>query len=341
MKRSLTLLTACVALIALPAGASAQIQVAPPGGDAYRDPVVLGSTASPLPLSPGVVGFDADTTNYTTEDSDPIFAGGGEYNICGPAGAESVFGKTVWSVFYTNRTGRIDITAAGYDAVIGLHSFDSPSDATSTPGPCTDRIAGRIESFPRDNLPTVKKNHWYAVQVGGYRNPQTGAIAGGPVEVALELLPPERVEGDAILTWREARGGIKVTSIKVDGPTGGRASIRCVRKACGKSQSIRNPKASAVFAKQIAKVDPGAKSDDGKFVPAAKPKGTVRMATTNAFKGRTVKNGSRLLVIVSAEDQIGQAFFWDVKGNAAGTKNLGCVEPGGSAVQRRGTCDGR
>ena len=41
-------------------------------------------------------------------------------------------------------------------------------------------------------------------------------------------------------------------------------------------------------------------------------------------------------MIVLAEDQIGQAFFWDVKKNAAGAKNIGCVEPGGSRIQRQG-----
>ena len=42
---------------------------------------------------------------------------------------------------------------------------------------------------PRDNLPTVKRGNIYAVQVGGFRDPQTGEFAGGPLEVDFELLP--------------------------------------------------------------------------------------------------------------------------------------------------------
>jgi hypothetical protein len=138
------------------------------------------------------------------------------------------------------------------------------------------------------------------------------------------------------------RGGIRVTSVKVSGPRGGAAGISCLRKRCGRQQIIRNttPK---VFGQPIAKLDPSgkAKPAGGKFVPAAKEKDTVRYAASTAFRGRTVKNGSRLLVVVLAEDQIGAAFSWDVKGNAAGAKTLGCIEPDGESVQRKGTCDGR
>jgi hypothetical protein len=342
MKLLRTLSTVCaLTALASPAAASAQVQAPPPAGDAYRNPIILSNATSPLELSPSIVGFDADTTNYTTEDSDSIFEGGGEYNICGPPGRESAYGKTVWSVFYTNRTGRIDITAAGFDAVIGLHRFRSPADIRPIPGSCTDRIAGRIESFPREGLPTVAKNSWYAVQVGGYRNPADGSIAGGPLEVAIELLPPERVQGDAILTWRSVSGGIKVTSVKVDGPNGSVAGISCLRKKCGRQQIVQNPKPAGVFARALAKVDPSAKSAGGKYKPAARNDAPVRMSAKSVFKGRTIKNGARLLVLIFAQDQIGQAFYWDVKNNAAGTKTLGCVEPGGTRVQRTGTCDGR
>jgi hypothetical protein len=341
MKLFRILLTVCAALLVVPAAASAQLQVPPPQGDQYRDPVVLGNTGSPLPLTPGVVGFDADTTNYTTEDQDPIFEGGGEYNVCGPPGAESVFGKTIWSVFYTNRTGRVDITAAGFDGVIGLHRFRSPQDARSIAGPCTDRIAGRIESFPRDNLPTVDKGGWYAVQVGGYRNPQTGEFAGGPLEVAIELLPPEQIIADAGLTWRPTSGGVRVTLVRVDGPQGSVARISCVRRSCGR-QTVNNPKPVGVFAK--TSFVRGLKSSGGdKYTPAKASDKPVRMATRNVFRGKKIPNGARLMVSVTSQsdDQIGQVFFWDVRNNAAGAKTLRCVNPGSSRLRTVGTCDGR
>jgi hypothetical protein len=316
-KLSLTLLALALALLALPGAALAQ------GSDNMADAPVL---ANPLPPSPSVLGFQTDTTNFTLEPN--------EFNQCG----NSIYGKTMWSLFSVNRTGRIDVTAAGIDSVIAVNQVTNQG---LVGGPCTDRLLGNIESFSRDNLPTVKKGGVYALQVGGFQS-QNGSIAGGPVDVNVELLPPQQVQGDAILTWRSTRGGIKVTSVKVSGPRGSGALITCLRKKCGKDQVIRNPKLKGVFAKPIAKEAPSsAKSaSGGKTKPKPVDRSQVTLAATSGFKGRTVKNGSRLLVVVLGEDQIGQAFFWDVKKNAAGAKSLGCVEPGGDTIQKPGTCDG-
>jgi hypothetical protein len=325
MKLYRTLLAACAALMVLPAVASAQSSVPPPGGDNIGDAIpVRPQNSSFLPLTPGVLGFSADTTNYTTE--------AGEFDACG----NSTYGKTIWSLFAVNRTGRIDITAAGYDSVLAL----LPLSRTGVPqsGPCTDRLAGRIESFPRDNLPTVKKGNVYAVQVGGFRGAD-GNFAGGPLEVDFELLPPENVQGDAILTWRSARGGVRITSIRVSGPRGSQAVISCARRSCGRRQTVRNPKAVGVFAK--ATVGNRPLSGD-KYQPAKVSDKPIRMATTSVFRGRTIRNGTRLIVRVEAQndDQIGQVFFWDVRGNAAGAKSLGCVNPGSTRMRRVGTCTG-
>jgi hypothetical protein len=331
MKLTRTLTTACaLMLLALPATASAQGGP----GDNYLDAIPLG-TLQPSPSVVGVPGID--TTNYTTEGPGGSFGSGGEFNQCG----NSAYGKTFWSYFTVNRTGRIDITASGFDAVIGLASFESPQNAVPPAGgPCVDRLSGRIESFPRDNLPTVAKGGFYAIQVGGFQDPGSGAIAGGPLDIAVELLPPERVQGDAILTWRSARGGVRVSSIRVTGPRGSAARVRCLRKSCGRQQIIENPKLTGAFANPIAKVNPAARSSSGpKFKPLARNRAKVRKAAT-AFRGRTVKNGARLEVLVVGLDQIGQAFFWDIRGNAAGAKQLGCVEPGSTRIQRQGTCDG-
>jgi hypothetical protein len=325
MKQFWTLLAVCAGLLALPAAASAQSAVPPPGGDNQTDAIpVRPANSTFLPLTPGVLGFSADTTNYTTEPN--------EFDACG----QSTYGKTIWSVFAVNRTGRIDITAAGYDSVLALLPVTNNGVGS---GPCTDRLAGRIESFPRDNLPTVKKGNVYAVQIGGFRDP-AGNFAGGQLEADFELLPPERVQGDAILTWRQARGGIRVTSIKVDGPQGSEAKIACVRGSCGKSQTVKNPKAVGVFAK--ATVGGNKPLSGDKYQPAKVSDTPIRMATRSVFRGRTIRNGARLQVVVSAQndDQIGQVFFWDVRGNAAGAKSLGCVNPGSSKVRKIGTCTG-
>lgn len=313
-------LAACLLAVAFPSSALAQGGP----GDNIADAIVM-QNGQPLPLSPQVIGIqNINTSNYTTEP--------GEFNRCG----NSIYGKTMWSLFRVNRTGRIDVTAAGFDSVIAINRI---ANDRLQGGPCTDRLSGRIESFPRDNLPTVKKGGVYALQVGGFQS--GGAFAGGPLDVNTELLRPERVQGDAILTWRSVRGGVRVQSIKVDGPNGSAAGITCLRKRCGRRQIIRNPKPQGVFARLIAKAAPeSARSAGRKTVPPARNRAQVRLSTKTAFRGRKVRNGARLLVIVLAEDQIGQAFYWDVKRNAAGAKNIGCVEPGGSRVQRQGTCDG-
>jgi hypothetical protein len=331
MRLTRTVFAALAALLLLPAAALAQ---AGPG-DRYQDPIVLGTSSQPLPITPAVVGFNVDTTNYTTQDGDPIFGGGPEFNACG----QSAYGKTAWSIFYTNRTGRVDITAAGFDAVIGLASFASPQNAVPAGGPCVDRRSGNIESFPRDNLPTVQKGGWYAIQVGGYQG-QGGAFAGGPLEVNVELLPPEQLIADAGLTWKSTRGGVKVTSVRVDGPQGSVAAIGCIRKKCGRDQTVRNPKPVGVFSRTLAKVDPS--STGKKLEPAKASDAPVRMATKNVFKGRTIPNGGRLAVVVLSQnaDQIGQIFFWDVRNNAAGAKNIQCVEPDGKKFRAQGKCTG-
>lgn len=315
-----TLLALTVALCALPAAASAQ------SDNLANAPVLGGAALSP---SPSVLGFNADTTNFSLEQ--------GEFNQCG----NSTYGKTLWALFRTDRAGRIDVTTAGIDSVIAINTVNRNGGLVG--GPCSDRLSGRVESFPRDDLPTVAKGGTYALQVGGFQHPD-GSVEGGAVEVDLELLPPERVQGDAILTWRSVRGGIRVTSIKVDGPKGSNALITCVRKKCGKDQVVRSPKPTGVFARPIATVSSGdgaARSTGAKAQPKPARRDQVHIAATSAFKGRTVKNGSRLLVVVLGADQIGQAFYWDVKKNAAGAKSLGCVEPGGNTVQKTGTCDGR
>jgi hypothetical protein len=336
MKLTKTLLIAFALLMAVPAVASAQLDVTPPKGDNYLDAVPLnGATA--LRPSPSVVGFTADTTNYTVEGPGGIFGASGEFNQCG----SSAYGKTIWSYFTVNRTGRIDVTAAGFDAVIGLASFKSPNNPAPQGGPCVDRLSGRIESFPRDNLPTVQKGHWYAVQVGGFQN-QQGQVAGGPLEVDVELLPPEQIVADASITYLFGKGGIKITSVRVSGPPNSVAAIGCVRKKCGKDVTVRNPKVEpkGVFAQTLFRASP--QSTGLKQQPAKVSRKPVRMATTNAFKGRFVPNGGRLAVVVISRnnDKIGQIFYWDVRKNQAGPKNVGCVEPGSTRSKRLGTCNG-
>jgi hypothetical protein len=321
--KRLVICSALALAAAFPAAASAQLQIAPPGGDSTGDMINLGS----LRLSPSVVGYDADTSGYTTE--------AGEFDTCG----QSHYGKTIWSTFRTPRYGRLDVTAAGYDSVLGLGRI---TGGRIQGGPCTDRIGGRIESFPRDALPKVKKNATYALQVGGFQQPD-GSFAGGPLEIAVELLPPNVVTGDAILTYRFGRGGIKITSLKIDGARGSTITVGCVKRSCGKAVAFSVRKPSVTPLQRVDLARRSSKKASSVFLPAAKPKAgapTIHSAAKTIFRGRKVKNGDTLLVAVQSPDEIGTVFFWRIRKNQAGTKNLGCLEPNSARIKRVGSCTG-
>jgi hypothetical protein len=332
MKPIRVLLGALAALMLLPASALAQ-SVEPAGsGDNYLQPIVLANQQNPLPLSPSVLGFTVDTTNYTTQNDASLFGGNGqEFNQCG----NSIYGKTVWAVFYTDRYGRVDLTASGFDSVIGLASFDSPSNPAPKGGLCTDRLLGTIESFNPDFLPTVKKNHWYAIQVGGAQQ-QDGSIPGGLITVYAELLKPQEVQGDAGVSWTPARGGVKLSLVRAGGPKGAKVKVSCLKKSCGsKSFTSKKPLLKQTFLKS----NPMAKFTTRlKTQPEAE---AHEAATTNVFQNKTLKNGARLVVTVQETDQIGEMFYWDVKNNKVGTKHILCIEPDGKQTAALGKCDGK
>jgi hypothetical protein len=320
---ALTLAVAVAAPAAAQAGAG-------PGDD------VAGAITPPgdvLPLStvsdPHILGYEVDTSAYTTESGEP--------SQCPQRGYTSTYGKTVWGAFKAPQYGRLDATAAGFDSVIAL--FDASADGAGVA--CTDRLASKIEAFRRDELPTVKKNHVYLVQVGGAQQAD-GSIAGGPLSVDLELIRPEVTTGDAVLTWVSTGGGVKVKSLKVTGPSGSQIVASCVRKKCGKGVGLSVSK--PVFRQKIQALSLAHRP----AVPAAAPENkgiddipVTAAASKNIFKGRKIKNGGTLFVAVQREDEIGVIYFWNVKRNSAGTKNVGCIEPNSTKIRRVGTCTGR
>jgi hypothetical protein len=264
---ALTLAVAVAAPAAAQAGAG-------PGDDFSSAIVPPADFGGFLPLSthnqPHIMGFDIDTSAYTTEGSEPL----------GCSVSNTTYGKTAWSTFKAPQYGRLDVTAAGFDSVISLY------DATVNGGPvidCTDRLAGKIESFPRDELPTVTKNHVYYVQVGGATQ-SDGSVPGGPLSVDLELIHPDVVSGaDAGLTYKNSRGGVKVTSLRVDGPRGSTIVAFCSKK-CGRAGfNVRRP----AFTRPIGEIGVG---DLGRRV-APKSAGagpSVQAAAKQIFKGKKI-----------------------------------------------------
>jgi|1186.fasta_scaffold26769_3 hypothetical protein len=319
--KRLAILIALVVVGALPANASAILQVTPPQGDNVSGAINFG-TLSP---SPSVAALDANTSTYTTQSN--------EFNKCGA----SIYGKTIWSRFKTPRTGRIDITAAGFDSVIGLSprtSFGEPGS-----GPCVDRLLGRIESFGRDNLPTVKKNRQYFIQVGGFANfdnrpDQTPK--SGPLEVAVELLPPAVIEGaDAGLKTQQVRGGVRVKAVRIDGPKGAKATVFCARK-CGKRG--RYSLKRSLFGQPLGRINLAARESDRAATAASNA--PVRAAARKVFKGRKIKNGNTLFVRIQRTDQIGKLFSWRITKGFPGDKVIRCIEPNSTKVKKLGRCNG-
>jgi hypothetical protein len=137
--------------------------------------------------------------------------------------------------------------------------------------------------------------------------------------------------------------GIKITSLRIDGPPGSTILIFCAKK-CGKQGRFSVRGKAALFRRPIQKLQFGKRAQvDGPF-RGAEPKkadnAPLYSAAKQVFKGRKIKNGNTLFVAVVAPDQIGEIFFWKIKKNAAGPKQLGCIEPNSSRVKAIGRCNG-
>jgi hypothetical protein len=245
MSRLPLLLTiAVLTAVAAPAASAADGEVAPPGGDAYMNPVALSDLADPAPL-PADTGFEADTSNYTLQADmyhPPRSGGPKEPRKCG----DTTFSKTIWSVFHADRDGVVTIKTSGdFDAVIGFVPFRDPQEDV-TPhldeAVCIDESPSHEEQMPVK----VEAGHWYAIQVGG-----TGKPAGGHVQVRLHFeLPPEtlqmslgivrRSSSAAGTTLRKlilARKARKGAPIGPD-PRGAKVELRCKRGCRSKTFAL-------------------------------------------------------------------------------------------------------
>lgn len=328
------LIATCATLALAPSTAFAQSDQT---GDSYLRPVLLneGSFSNPQPLPEGSVpGYQVDTTSYGLQDdvfSPPGSGGPAEPRQCG----NSPYGKTVWSVFYAHRYGRMDVKAAGsFDEVIAIIPFESPTE-NATPiidgGVCVDRIAGINEDFG-NNPPSVSPG-WYAIQMGG------AGDTGGVLQGTLEFLPPQRLAGDAVWSWqgnpRGARGVVKATAPK---GVGARIAFRCVKKRCGKlprAQAIRKTVGDTLN-KPLGDVTP--REAPSRVLREVSDSDPAIRAARSYLRGKQIPNGARLEVRITAPGYIGNYFSWDVKGGRAGTKVRKCMNPGSTRPQRR--CNG-
>jgi hypothetical protein len=348
--RTLILIVATAALLAVPATALAQD---PPANDNYLGPVFINEQGerfpSGIPAPPNV-----DTTNATVQAdvfNPPGSGGPAEPTFCGP----SEYGKTVWVVFWAHRYGRMEVSTSGpFDSVIAVIPFGNPNtDTTPRPdlGFCTDRQSGFIEDFG-NTPPIIVRGGWYATQVGGYREPTTGAIAGGPLQTQFEFAPPARISGDAILRGGGASGGIRIGELEVTAASGSRI------RACAGGCSTRNAGAGSdarSLLRPLGKVSPADQPVNARMrgagggvaegtplaeVAAAAKAGPVARtsATRTFFRGRRVSAGRTIKVYITRPGYIGRYFSWKVRSGSVGNKVKRCLEPFSNRPRKR--CDG-
>jgi hypothetical protein len=155
---------------------------------------------SSLPIDPAVASSDTgftdntDTTEATTQsdlfnpsrDGQPLGGAGPENLACGA----TTFGKTVWYDLHPPANGGVEITTAGFDAVVTMYEWNKQTARITRNVRCHDR-SGLTEDMI---VPTVRKGHAYTIQVGGVAGPG-GAIAGGPLEFHVDYFPDTDNDG--------------------------------------------------------------------------------------------------------------------------------------------------
>lgn len=328
-KRALA--TALTALAAVPAVAAAQTQVAPPDGDNYLGPVFMNDQSIPFPSQE--VGFIADTSAYTVQAdmfNPPASGGPVEPTNCG-----APYGNTVWSVFYSNRYGVMNVSTAGpFDAVLAVVPFASPSSPTPNlnAGFCDDSLAG----FQEDTNFFVSPRHWYAVQVGG-----TGSPQGGQVQVKYLLSRPPQVDGQAFLFWRT--GPLRVTKLYAKNvPKGERLTLSCTRGACRKKTvTARRPMLNRPLGANPGETPAGLRMKGGAGGPnrtvnsVLRPFAHAAARRVNLLGNQKVRRGAKIELRITAPGYIGKYFVWKVSGSSVSSATVRCMNPGSTKPRKK------
>src|SRR3954447_3195615 len=176
--RSLLLATAAGAALATASPAAA----APPANDNYLASTAINEAGKAL--APEFTD-NVDTTEATTQSDlfNPSRTGQPLPANAGPENTQCngvPFGKTVWYDFHPPVNGGVEITTAGFDAVVTIYEWSDDTAQITRTVQCHDR-SGLTEDMI---VPTVRGGHAYTVQVGGLSGP--GGIAGGPLEFKLD-----------------------------------------------------------------------------------------------------------------------------------------------------------
>jgi hypothetical protein len=256
-----------------------------------------------------------------------------------PANCGTPYGNTVWSVFYSNRYGVMNVSTAGpFDSVIGIVPFTSPNNPTPNlqAGYCDDGLSG----FQEDTSFFVSPRRWYAVQVGG-----TGTPQGGQVQVKFKLAPPPQVDGQAFLFWKT--GPLRVTKLYAKNvPRGEKLTLTCTKGACRK-KTVTAKKPSLL--ERPLGANPGeapfglrmkgaAGGPDRATEQVQRPLATAAAKRVNLLKNAKVKRGARLELRITAPGYIGKYFTWKASGSSISSATVRCMNPGSTKPRKK--CSG-
>jgi hypothetical protein len=236
------LLVLALALLALPAGASAQAPV----NDNYLESLALNSPGERLERKSTLrdVRNTAEATVQADVLSPPNSGGPAEATTCGGAS----YGKTVWYDFYPDVTGLVRLRASGFDSVINVVPFNRTSFLPRFGrAQCANESASTNEEF----LAEVAKGAAYTVQIGGVGG------AGGNLEFLFDFLAntdgdgvlddtdrcprlrgtgnrgcPVSLRAETLLRALPTAGGIRIDRLAVTLNRKSRVEVRC--KGCGK-----------------------------------------------------------------------------------------------------------
>ena len=236
------LLALCVALLALPAAASAQAPV----NDNYLDSLGLNEHGKRLERK-DTLSDKRDTTLATVQGdifTPPNAGGAPERTRC----KTTDYGKTVWYDFYPDVNGLVRLRANGFDSVITVVPFNFTTAVPNFSGSlCLNDSASTSEEY----LVRVRKGRSYTVQIGGVNN------AGGNLEFLFDFLAdtdadgvvddsddcprvkgtgkngcPPRLRPDITLTARGTAGGVEIVKLRVKSSRKARIEVKC--RACPK-----------------------------------------------------------------------------------------------------------
>lgn len=303
-----------------------QAQAAPSPNDNYLASTTVAGVDGRVPRAYHDV---VDTTEATTQtdlfdpsrDGTPFGGAGPENTTCGA----TTFGKSVWYDFKPHVDGGVEITAAGFDAIVTVYRYDPSSAQITGLVTCGNASAGVSEEVL---VPRVQKGVSYTVQIGGVG--AGAASAGGSLDFTLRFFPdrdgdgvlneldrcpsrsgideeggcPPRLSPAVRLGWRGTGSGVRLSRFVVDNvPRGARIEARCRR--CGVSQVV-----------------------------IARRNGAVRL---KRFLGRSLPNGATIEVFETHKPTgsgrfefgaIGGYARYRVRANDVGPATKRCLEPG-------------